>query len=261
MTAELVNLTDYPLDRPDSAAYRELTAHWRDRLAADGFIVLPDFLTPKGLDTFNAEIANRRPTAHYSDHGPSSYFDRFDCPLPMQVLRSRSYMMGRDRLIDTQMDALYHWDPLRRFAADILGHEQIYLHEDPCNALIVQLYETGCEVGWHFDRTLFTCIVNLSEPDSGGIFECVPDLRNGADENLDDVWDVLQGRSDKVRRYHVQAGAFTLTRGRHTFHRVAPVGPGRARTSLVLTYELEPGVMISDADRRMIFGADAPVVR
>ncbi len=258
MKEAFVNLAHYPLDRPDSDAYRSLVQGLAQDLTRNGFVCAPDFLTPEGIEVFNREIDERMPRAYYSEHGPNAYYDRFPYELPYEILNSKSYCIGRDRLLGTQMDALYHWPALRQFVGAITGHEQVYLHEDPANALIVQLYKAGCEIGWHFDRTLFTSIINLGEPLEGGIFECVPDLRSDEDPCYDEVHAVLQGRSTRVQRHRVAAGSLTLMLGRHSYHRVTRVEQEKPRISLVLNYELEPGVKLDDAARERIFGPAAP---
>lgn len=253
-----VNLSSYPIDQPSSDRYRSTVEWHRKELGVNGLAILPDFLTSEGVEQFTREIDDRMPQAFYSEHGPNDYFDNLPGKLPYDVLNSTSYCLGRDKLLNTEMDTLYHWPPMRQLIADITGNERIYLHEDPSNALIVQMYKPGCEIGWHFDRALFACIINLSKPTSGGIFECVPYLRSEDDPGYDEVRSVLEGRSTRVQQHHIEAGSLTLTLGRYTFHRVTRVEQERTRTSLVLTYELKPGVHIDAAARKTIFGPSAP---
>ena len=258
MIATFVNLSDYPLDKPDGAGYQSLVEISRQKLVKTGLINLPNFLTRDGIDAFNSEIDERMPQAFYSEHGPNSYFDEYPGELPYDILNSTSFCMGRDKLLNTGMDTLYHWPPMRRLIGDITGNENVYMHEDPSNALIVQMYKTGCEIGWHFDRALFASIINLSEPTAGGVFECVPDLRTEDDPGYDDVREVLEGRSARVQKHYIKAGSLTLMLGRHTFHRVTRVEQETPRISLVLTYELRPGVHLDAAARMRIFGPSVP---
>lgn len=258
MISPFVNLADYPLERPRTDQYRSVVERLRQDLITTGLVVLPNFVTEEGVDRFNDEIDRRMPDAYFSEHGPNAYFDDYPGDLPYEILNSTSYCLGRDKLLNTEMDELYRWPSMRQFIAAITENETIYLHEDPSNALIVQMYKPGCEIGWHFDRALFACIINLSEPTAGGIFECVPDLRSGEDPCYDEVKEVLEGRSTRVQRHRVEAGSLVIMLGRHTFHRVTRVEREKPRTSLVLTYEVKPGVRISAADRRTIFGPTAP---
>lgn len=258
MNLDHVNLADYPIDRPESVKCRSVVDAFRDRLSETGLINLEGFLTPDGVATFRSEIDARLPDAFHSVHGPQAYFDNFPGDLPGDVLGSKTWCMGHHLLGGTAMDALYRWAPTRRFIAALTGHREVFLHEDPTNALVVQMYRPGCWTGWHFDRALFTTIINLGEPAGGGVFECAPDIRTEDDPHYEDVREVLLSRSERVKRHEMKAGSLTLMLGRYSIHRVTEVAPGADRISLVLKYETQPGVHISAADRRLIYGPSAP---
>ncbi len=257
MNTAYINLSDYPIDQPQSSRYQTLVKTLRKSFVETGLINIENFLTPEGIVKFNSQINERMPQAYFSQHGPSSYFDDFSDLLPNESLNSSSHCLGRSDLLDTEMDTLYHWPPMRQFIADVTGNERIYVHEDPSNALIVQVYKPGCSVGWHFDRALFSSIINLSEPLSGGVFECVPGLRTEQDPCFDEVRDVLLDRSGRVQKHHIKAGSLSLMLSRYAFHRVTQIEQGKPRISLILTYELKPGVRIDAEDRKMIFGPAA----
>ena len=258
MNPDHIDLESYPLERPDSEAYRSLIEDLRHQLAKDGLVTLPGFLTAAGIEAFMGEVEARLPGAYYSEHQPGAYYDSFPYPLPRQGLTSKSHCLGRDKLRGSAMEQLYLWPAMADLVAAVTGNAQVYLHEDPCNALIVQAYKEGCEVGWHFDSTLFTSILILSAPQVGGLFEVVPDLRSDEDPCYRQVHEVLEGRSSRVQRHALAAGCLCLMRGRHSFHRVSKVEGEDPRTSLVLTYEREPGARLDWAARKRIFGPDAP---
>ncbi len=258
MNLDFVNLSDYPLDKPESSEYRSLVMTLRKGLAATGLINLENFLTPEGVEVFREEVYARAPDAYYSVHGAQAYFDKFPGQLPSNVLGSETHCMGHHQLQDTAMDALYRWKPTRQFIAAITDNPEVFLHEDPTNALVVQMYKPGCWTGWHFDRAIFTTIINLGEPAGGGVFECAPDIRTEDDPHYDDVREVLLNQSDRTQRYEMKSGSLTLMLGRYSIHRVTTVEPGTDRISLVLKYETQPGVFISEADRKLIYGPSAP---
>lgn len=258
MNIENVNLTDYPIDRPDCAQYRSLVSDLRERLSVTGLINLEAFLTPEGVGALREETYEKAPDAYHSVHGAQAYFDHFRGEYPDGVVGSDTYCMGHHVLRDTAMDALYRWEPTRRFIASLTGNGEVFLHEDPTNALVIQMYKPGCWTGWHFDRAVFTTIINLSEPSGGGVLECAPDIRTEDNPGYDAVRDVLFERSARVRRQPMKAGSLTLMLGRYSIHRVTSVEPGSDRLSLVLKYETQPGVYISAADRKWIYGPSAP---
>jgi len=203
MNSDLINLSEFPIDQPQSDKYQALVSKWRESLSETGLINLEDFLTPKGIEQCRSEVYARRPQAYHSVHGAQAYFDKYPGVIPEGVLGSNTYCLGHHQLQETQMDALFRWKPLRDFIAALTGNSEVFLHEDPTNALVVQLYEPGCWTGWHFDRANFTTIVNLGEPDGGGLFECAPDIRTEDDPRYDDVGTVLNKQSNRVCRHEM----------------------------------------------------------
>ena len=258
MNLDHVNLMEYPIDQPTSTQYQSLVAEMKSQLSSTGLINLENFLTDEGVKTFRKEVYERAPNAYHSVHGAQGYFDKFPGVIPDNTVGSDTYCMGRHLLQDSAMDALYRWQPVRQFVAALTGNTEVFLHEDPTNALVVQMYQPGNWTGWHFDRAIFTTIINLGEPTSGGVFECVADVRTEDDPGYDEVNKALTNQSDRVQRYHVKAGSLTLMLGRYSLHRVTEIAPGTDRISLVLKYETQPGVHISAADRQWIYGPSAP---
>ena len=73
------------------------------------------------------------------------------------------------------------------------------------------------------------------------------------DMNFDGVENVLNG--DIVpERLNMDAGALVLFRGRNAIHRVAPVEGSRTRMLVVLAYNSEPGISLSESARMTFFG-------
>jgi len=258
MNLDYLNLSEYPLHQPTSKAYQQLVAEWRSKLTTTGLINLENFLSSDGVEHFRSEVYERMPDAFHSVHGAQAYFARMPGDYPSDALGSNTHCLGHHNLQNSAMDALYNWEPLRKFIAALTGNRQVFLHEDPTNALVVQVYKPGCWTGWHFDRAIFTTIINLGEPEAGGKFECAPGIRTEENPCYDDVRDVLLAQSDRVSQHDMKAGSLTLMLGRYSLHRVTPVEQAQDRISLVLKYETEPGVFISVKDRKHIYGPSAP---
>ena len=258
MNLDYVNLSEYPLHRPESPEFKTLVTEWRSKLDATGLINLVGFLTAEGVERFRSEVYERLPDAFHSVHGAQAYFDKMSGEYPTDALGSDTHCLGHHNLQNSAMDTLYNWEPLRKFVAALTANPEVFLHEDPTNALVVQVYKPGCWTGWHFDRALFTTIVNLGEPEAGGKFECAADIRTEQDPCYDDVRDVLRQTSNRVTQHEMKAGSLTLMLGRYSLHRVTPVEKTSDRISLVLKYETEPGVFISAKDRKHIYGPSAP---
>lgn len=258
MNLKYVNLSDYPINQPHSEEYKSLVVEWRRKLVDTGLVNLDEFLTDVGVEQYRSEIYERRKDAYHSMHGAQAYFDNYPRELPTDVLGSNTFCLGHHNLQDTAMDQFFRWEPVRHFIAALTDNTEVFLHEDPTNALVVQLYEPGCWTGWHFDRAKFTTIVNLGEPESGGVFECASDIRTEDDPSYANVGKVLWEQSDRVCSHTMKAGSLTLMLGRYSLHRVTKITGEADRISLVLKYETQPGVSISDTDRKLIYGPSVP---
>ncbi len=263
MNPNYINLTAYPIHQPETAIYRSFVLEQRKRLETNGMINLVDFLTPLGVNKYKSEIEDRKNIAFHavSERHPYGY-QRSD-HLPSDHPRNsfgptESHRLARHHLPDTAIDALYTWPPMRRFMADVTGNKVTYLSADPSNGLVVQVYSAGHGQAWHFDQALFSTIVNLSESEAGGVFECVPNLRTEDEQNYTDVKSALSGESDRIQRHKVKAGSFTIMLGRYTLHRVTPIKGKKPRISAILSYELDPDTCMDLDTRKKSFGPTAP---
>lgn len=259
----LINLTKYPIDRPESDEYKALVNELSRALATHRLLNMQGFLTEAGTQTIANEIDSLLPSAVHVKHQSTAYGESESDSLPddhPHNIKNQTdrYGLARHQLANTQLDSIYTWEPVRNFVRDLLGLEKIFLHEDPSNALVVQIYKQHGGIAWHFDRALFSTILNIRESDDGGVFECAPNVRSEIDPCFDEVRDVLLGQSDRVERNKVKAGSFTIMYGRYTLHRVTENCSLIARYSAVLSYEDRPGVKLDVATRKRFFGDDAP---
>ena len=263
MNLEFVNLAVYPIDRPDSPLYQSIVIRQRRALKTTGLINLPDFLTAKGIRQFKQEVDARMDDAFRAVDRRHPYghvrSDAFPDDHPRNTFAgSEAFRLSRHQLLDSAIDALYGWEPMRRFIADITDNQDIHLSGDPSNALVVQVYKRDSRLAWHYDQALFSTIINLNEAEHGGVFECVPNLRTETTENYDSVQSVLAGQSTQIQKLKPKAGSFSVMLGRYTLHRVTAVESDVPKVSVVLSYELEPGVHMDAATRKRLFGPTAP---
>ncbi len=171
---------------------------------------------------------------------------------------SQRHCVAHHMLSETALDALYRWPPMRRLVADLVGKSELFLHEDPSNALVLMIYRTGDHLAWHFDRAHYSTIIALQASDAGGDFEYVPRLRSAVDECFDDVKAVLGGERSRVLQSQSKPGVCAIMEGDFCIHRVTPVEGATPRSSMVLSYEDEPGIKLDVATRKFFFGEDAP---
>ena len=253
-----LDLERYPLDQPRRC--QPLIDRCREELAASGLCSLPGFVRTATITRAAEELLplvrehsffhSRRHNIYFTDT-PS----RIAPDHPALALQETS---GRtvcdDQITWSFVHALYEWPPLRDFLARVMGKPRLHLMEDPLARVNVMGYRDGEGLGWHFDRSEFTTTLLIQAPRDGGRLEYRPDL---AQDDLDGVACLLQGR-DAARRTHVQqAGTLSVFRGRNTAHRVTPVSGETDRLVAVFSYFDRPGVVFSAAERRGFYGRAA----
>jgi len=113
----------------------------------------------------------------------------------------------------------------------------------------------GQELGWHFDNSSFAITLLVQKPQAGAIFEYVKDVRNAdANEmNYEKTGNILDG-VEAVQSLELDPGALVLFRGRNSMHRVTPTIGDITRMLVVLAYNTEPGIALSESARMTFYG-------
>lgn len=225
MISEFIDLDRYPIDQTTSDAYRAIVSTLHEELLSNKLLNIEGFLTEAGTRVIAQEVDHRSRAAYHSVRSGNPYACSRDNKLsadhPYNIESdSDRYGLAHHQLEGSVLDQVYKWNPVRRFVGDILGINRIYLHEDPSNALVVQIYKTDGGLAWHFDKALFSTILNLRDSEVGGTFEFVPELRSATDPCFGEVRDVLLNRSSRVECCSAKPGSFTIMYGRNTHHRV-----------------------------------------
>ncbi len=259
----LVNTALYPLEEQQSDAYRQSIATAVRDFATAGSVFLPAFLSVEGLALLRSEAERFSPKAIRSNRSANPYGVDADASTPgghpLRILSPTDrYGLAYHLIGDSALGDLYRWPPVKQVVADVMGRGRLFLHEDPSNALVLQIYRTAGGLAWHFDRAGFSCTLYLQESEEGGEVEHVPALRSQHDECFAEVAAVLRGSRERVVRQNAEPGGLSIFTGNSTLHRVAPVKGPRARMSLVLAYEEQAGVKLDVATRKLFFGPDAP---
>ena len=260
---DLIDLARYPLDEPGGAAYRVLVRAGGLRLAGDGALTLPGFVTPQAIERMRAETEALLPQAYYctQDHNP--YLIEADPAFAPDHPRNRPQRTDKgclaDDLIpgDSALRALYDWPALRGFIAAVLGVERLYPYEDPLGSLNINVALPGQQLCWHFDNADFVTTLMIQPAGAGGLYEYAPGLRGPENDDYDALGRVLDGAREGVRTLDMEAGALVLFRGRYVLHRVTPVEGARPRLLAVLSYDPEPGRMLTEHTRKIFYGRAA----
>ncbi|GBF29563.1 hypothetical protein MnTg03_01136 [bacterium MnTg03] len=162
-----------------------------------------------------------------------------DHPLKRKGKRNLS-QVASDLIPDYhKLSRLYHSPVLTDFLAAVLD-QTVYRNQDKYQSLNISVMNAGGCQQWHFDSGLMVTTLLLQAPESGGVFEYVPELRSDESENYEQVQQVLDGDSNRVKRLKLEAGTLSLFRGHYSMHRVTEVEGSRTRIQAILGFSTTP---------------------
>ena len=156
---------------------------------------------------------------------------------------------------ESPLRTLYDSESFRGFLCSVMDERSLYEYADPLSSINLHYAGPGQELGWHFDNSSFAVTLMIQAPEKGGAFEYVGGMRDAdkGEMNFDGVEKVLNG-DIPPERLTMDDGALVLFRGRNSIHRVAPVEGSRTRMLVVLAYNSEPGISLSESARMTFFG-------
>ena len=263
---ELVDLDRYPLDRPETGAYRAAVAAARTGLTGDGCAVIRDLVRPDGVRRLDDEISARKYTTHFSTQVINPYFhtsgdpdlpDRH--PINTFIERSSGFIPGDSWDSGCATDVLFRSAAVTSFIADCLGIDTLHCYADPLAGLTANILDPGQQFTWHFDTNEFAVTVLVREADAGGRFEYVPAIRSVDDEGFDAIQQILEGGRSGVRELDLRPGDLQIFRGRHSLHRVTRVPEtSGARHAAIFAYTLEANVVGRVERTQQLFGRVLP---
>ena len=139
--------------------------------------------------------------------------------------------------------------------AQIVGEDGLFPYADSLSSINVHYAPEGKELNWHFDNSEFAITLLLQSPQGGGAFEYVKDLRDAdaGEMNFEGVADLLDGRTSPDV-LDIAPGTLVLFRGRNSIHRVTPTVGDTKRILVVLAYNSEPGIALSESARQTFYG-------
>ena len=259
----LLDLDQFPLDRPHTPEWQALVDQCRADLAAEGMFNLDGFMRPavaaKVAETLAPKFDSDSFT-HARQH--NIYFKKSipglaaDHPALRQFETSNRTLCA-DQLGQNALIQLYEWEPFATFLAATMGKDQLYTMADPLARVNVMSYYAGQALNWHFDRSEFTTTLLLQAPDQGGAFEYRSDLRSDDDPNYDGVAKLLNGQDDQAKEITLSAGTLNVFAGKNTAHRVTPVEGEANRVIAVFSYYERQGVSFSYEERIGFYGRAA----
>jgi len=230
-------------------------------LSEDGALVLQSFLTPAAIDSVRQEGRENQHLAYFTATDHNIYLLPTDPELPPDHPRNRPVTSSKGCITTDQIPAgsalrtLYDAAEFRRFLCAVLGETSLYEYADALSAINLHYAGEGQELGWHFDNSSFAITLMIQNPEAGGEFEYVRDVRDAecGEMNFDLSGKVLDGEIE-TKSLTMGPGALALFRGQNSIHRVTPTKGGRTRMLVVLAYNTEPGISLSESARMTFYG-------
>ncbi len=245
----LIDLDRYPLDDLAGTAGQKLIDQTRAALDQEGSCSMPGFVHQSTVAEMVVEASSLQHLAYPGPTEVTPYFFNYDLgkgadysddhPLKRKGKRNLS-QVASDLIPDYhKLSRLYHSPVLTDFLAAVLD-QTVYRNQDKYQSLNISLMNAGGCQQWHFDSGLMVTTLLLQAPESGGVFEYVPELRSDESENYEQVQQVLDGASDRVKQLKLEAGTLSLFRGHYSMHRVTEVEGSRTRIQAILGFSTTP---------------------
>jgi len=252
---QVVCLDRYPLDD------EHFRKSCRSSLDDNGLLILPAFLNADALQSICAEAGENRDRAYYCVQMHNVYLTPPDAGFAADHPRNREVISSKGCITDDQVPqestlrVLYNAAAFRSFLCGVLDEPALHEYADPLSSINIHYAAAGQELGWHFDNSSFAITLMIQVPERGGEFEFIRALRNSdRDEmNFDAVADVLDDKRSPDT-LNMEAGTLVLFRGRDAIHRVTPVTGDTTRILVVLAYNAEPGIVLSESARMTFYG-------
>ena len=258
--AELVDLGRYPLQRPESHAYRRVVDQARRGLRDRGAAEIEGFVSPTGVGALVRDADELAARAHASGGQGTAYLEFPDFSLPPDhprlhfadyAVRAVAYDITP---LDSPLRLLYEWDPMKDLIEAVLDRGPVFRYADPFGALNLAVMGEGDQLQWHFDQTDFVVSLAIQSAERGGDFEVAPHIRSADDERYPAVHRVLSGDRTDVVRLPMTPGTLLIFAGRHSLHRVSPIHGRTARLVGLLAYDTQPGTCSTEILRLARYG-------
>ncbi len=253
--ADIINLEQFPIQND------AFQSDCKQKLDENGVLVMPHFLKPAAILSIQSEGEENQNLAYYTVSNHNIYLKPTDPEYPASHPRNREVSSSKGCITTDQIPAdsvlrtLYDAPAFRQFLCTVLDETELYEYADTLSSINLHYASEGQELGWHFDNSSFAITLMIQRPESGGEFEYVKDVRDAdsGEMNYELSGKVLDGEVP-TKTLAMDAGALVLFRGRNSMHRVTPVKGNRTRILVVLAYNTEPNISLSESARMTFYG-------
>ena len=253
--SEIINQKVYNLSDIDFAQRCKID------LDQNGVLTLSNFLNANTLKELVVEAEDAASQAYFTNSTHNVYLTKIDDKFGLDHVINKQLVSSKgcictDQIKSTsKLKTLYSSNTFKSFIAAVVGETSLFPYDDPLSSINVHYAGQGQELNWHFDNSEFAITLLLQSPIGGGEFQYLKDFRN-ADKNemnFEGVDKLLAG-SITPRILTMQPGTLVLFRGRNSIHRVTPTIGETKRILVVLAYNSEPGIALSESARKTFYG-------
>lgn len=244
-----------------SLSNESFQAECKQQLDKYGVLVIPNFLSEEAVESLVNEGNTHHDKAFFTRSSHNAYLLPSDSGFQKEHPRNREVTSSKGCITTDQipnssvLHSLYNNEKFKRFLCHVLNEQALYEYADPLSSINLHYASEGQELGWHFDNSSFAITLLIQKPTGGGTFEFVKDVRDAdtGDMNYDGVNRILN-EEQSVETLSMDPGCLVLFRGRNSIHRVTPTRGDVCRMLVVLAYNNEPGVSLSESARMTFYG-------
>ena len=255
LLANVIDMEQYPLMNDDFRIDCKRT------LDENGALVMRNFVKPAAIASIKSDGEVNRHLAYYTVNSHNIYLKPSDSQYPADHPRNREVSSSKGCITTDQipegsvLHTLYNATEFREFLCAVLDEAELHEYGDALSSINLHYASEGQELGWHFDNSSFAITMMIQNPESGGVFEYVNDVRDAdsGEMNYEYSGKILDG-DVPTKILAMDAGTLVLFRGRNSMHRVTPVKGNRTRMLVVFAYNTEPGISLSESARMTFFG-------
>ena len=244
---DVIDLDRYPLHDPTHPRYRDLLRYCRAELGDDGCCSVSQFFRPDVIAACATMVESLSDQIHRPAHLTSAYGGEAAADLPADHPRRTTFKRGGGFICADLLDeesalwSFFDWPETTAFMMDAFEMAPLYQYADPLSNMAINAMGEGDSFPWHFDTNELTVSIMLQQPDGGGLFEYVPNIRSPDDECYDRVKRLFDGDRTSIRSLALNPGDMQLFRGRYTAHRVTPIEGSTPRYVALPSWSSKPG--------------------
>ncbi|MGE4799845.1 2OG-Fe(II) oxygenase [Yersinia hibernica] len=253
--AEIINMATNPINDATFIAQSKST------LATYGALVLSDFILPPALNSIKREGLDHQHLAYYAANQHNVYLAKTDTQFAVDHPRNRLVTSSKGCITDEDIPphsilrTLYNATDFQDFLCAVLGEKKLYPYADTLSSINLHYASQGQELGWHFDNSSFAITLLVQKPLAGGVFEYIEEMRDAdnGEMNYTEVEKLLD-QQITPKTLGIEPGDLVLFRGRNAIHRVTPTQGDITRMLVVLAYNAQPDISLSETARMTFYG-------